>query len=760
MGTTEGQGLFSISETPNPQSIPINGRCHLRTQGGWCVVSVGGLPVHHYPAGDRIAEAYSIVCLVRAGFATQVEVGGAFGCSSRTVRRYLGRFQVQGMGGLDARPGWRPGISRLSSRRLSAISSLRASGISNRQIARRLKVTENAIRKVVRRLSEETPKKEQPFLSGMPPPPKETIPVPGVSPTVQSSRAPPSPVDTDAESPRTIDGDPTDRWMDRLLAAMGLLDDAAPLFRSGESLPRAGVLLALPPLIATGLFDVAKEVYGDLAPAFYGLRTTFLVLLLLALLRIKRPENLKEYAPGDLGGIFGLDRAPEVRTVRRKLARLAKAGRAEQFGRLMAQRRVAVRGKVLGFLYTDGHVRVYHGKHRIPKAFVAQMRMVLPATTDYWVNDQEGDPIFVLTAEANAGLTRMLPRLIKEIRPLVGRRRVTIVFDRGGWSPKLFKTLIAQRFDILTYRKEPIRKIPPAQFHPYRGRIDGRFLTYDLDDRNIRLLRGALRLRQVTRLTSSGHQTAIVTSRKDLSALVVAYRMFNRWKQENFFKYLREEFVIDALVDYSVEPADPERTVPNPARRRLRDTLRTAREKLAELQKAYGAAALKNPEVRRPTMRGFKIAHGKLAQAIRRVEERIAELRQKQKALPTHVPVSQAHPGETVKLSTERKHLTNILKMVAYQAESDLLALVRPAYARADDEGRTLIQSALTSEAELRVENKALHVTLSPLSSPHRTKAIGVLCEALNGMNSVFPGTDLRLHYAIRETRWAEKRTD
>jgi hypothetical protein len=557
-----------------------------------------------------------------------------------------------------------------------------------------------------------------------------------------------------------MDTDPTDRWMDRLLAAMGLLDDAAPLFRSGESRPRAGVLLALPPLIATGLFEVAKEVYGDLAPAFYGLRSTFLILLFLSLLRIKRPENLKEYAPGDLGGVFGLDRAPEVKTLRRKLARLARAGRAERFGLLLAQRRVAERGKVLGFLYLDGHVRVYHGKHRIPKAHVARMRLALPATTDYWINDKRGDPLFVLTAEANAGLARMLPQLTREIRPLVGRRRVTIVFDRGGWSPKLFKRLVADGFDILTYRKAPMRKIPPAQFSRRSGRVDGRFLRYVLDDRNIRLLKGSLRLRQVTRLTDSGHQTAIVTSRTDLSALVVAHRMFERWRQENFFKYLREEYMIDALVDYAVEPADPERTVPNPARRRLQKTLRTARDRLAELQKDYGAAALENPEERRPTMRGFKIAHGKLAQAIRVVEDRLRTLRQKYKELPARVPVRQAHPGEVVKLSTERKHLMNIIKLVAYQAESDLLASIRPAYARADEEGRTLIQSALASAAVLRIEGQDLRVTLEALSSPHRTQAVATLCELLNKMGSVFPGTNLRLCFAVSEPRWPKKRTD
>jgi hypothetical protein len=73
-------------------------------------------------------------------------------------------------------------------------------------------------------------------------------------------------------------------------------------------------------------------------------------MLLMALLRIKRPEALKEHSPGALGCILGLDRAPEVKTLRRKLARLAAVGRAADFGRALAQRRIAQRGQALGFL--------------------------------------------------------------------------------------------------------------------------------------------------------------------------------------------------------------------------------------------------------------------------------------------------------------------------------------------------------------------------------------------------------------------------
>ena len=131
----------------------------------------------------------------------------------------------------------------------------------------------------------------------------------------------------------------------------------------------------MPALVASDVINCAHAIYGSIGPAFFGLRTTIVALVLMALLRIKRPEGLKEHPPDALGRILGLDRAPEVKTLRRKLQRLAALGRSTQFGRALAEHRVAARGALMGFLYVDGHVRVFHGKATLPKAHVAQMRL-------------------------------------------------------------------------------------------------------------------------------------------------------------------------------------------------------------------------------------------------------------------------------------------------------------------------------------------------------------------------------------------------
>ena len=79
--------------------------------------------------------------------------------------------------------------------------------------------------------------------------------------------------------------------------------------------------------------------------------------------------------------------------------------------------------------------------------------------------------------------------------------------------------------------------------------------------------------------------------------------MFERWRQENFFKYMREEFLLDALVDYRIEPEDPTRTIPNPDHRALNKQIRAARIELAAIEREYGAAALDNNEQHRGAAR-------------------------------------------------------------------------------------------------------------------------------------------------------------
>ena len=399
-----GQIALELPSSQTAEAVIVNERCIIRVAGDQRVVVIAGMPLHHYNADDKVAEAYAMVLLANSGFARQNEIARAFGCSERTVRRHQKRYDRGGMAALATRSGWRPGRRRITNKRMQIIGRMNADGLSNCEIARRLGVTEKAIRKQVGpaklpiqevlplHLKEDTSKQTA-----------ETEEQPEENRQAEES---------DAPMPMSLDTNPLDRTLDRFLACLGLLDDAAPLFGEASAVKGAGVMFA-------------------------------------------------------------------------------------------------------------------------------------------------------------------------------------------------------------------------------------------------------------------------------------------------------------------------------------------------KLEQAYGAAAADNPQTSRPTIRGFKIAHARLGKQLRAARNHLDELLAKRRALPTRVEVRDVSEGAVIKLATERKHLSNIIKMVAYQVESDLISLLRPHYVRADQEGRTLLHELFNASADIEVKGDELCVTLSPLSAPHRTLAVQALSESLNEITTKFPGTNLRLRFHV-----------
>lgn len=232
----------------------------------------------------------------------------------------------------------------------------------------------------------------------------------------------------------------------------------------------------------------------------------------------------------------------------------------------------------------------------------------------------------------NAGLTAVLEAIVSQAKKLVPEgQRLTVLFDRGGWSPKLFARLHGLGVDIITYRKGKRRPLPRSHFSEHKVAEDGQEKTYWLCDQP-RARVGRLRprrkgrrpvgepeylwLRQVTVLREDGRQTVIVTNRTDLTAVEVVQRLFRRWRQENYFKYMEAEFALDALVEYGVEEVSEEVTRPNPQCKRVGKERQEAREEVRRLQAQLGAEAQANEEQQRPTMRGFKIAQASLRQQL------------------------------------------------------------------------------------------------------------------------------------------------
>jgi hypothetical protein len=562
-------------------------------------------------------------------------------------------------------------------------------------------------------------------------------------------------------------GNGATRSLERMAAAMGELESAPIEFQATCDVAQGGVLLALPALLAAGLLRGTPEFY-QLPRGFYGIESIFLLLGLMALVRIRSLEQLRYQAPGEWGKLLGLDRIPEVRTLRAKLKLLCKdLGQAMRWNAALAQEWIARQNATELYFYCDGHVRVYHGDQTaLPRHYVARERLCLRATTDYWINAMDGQPFLYVNKEVDPGLIATLKQDVipwlegkvtktpEQERRLAEDARAhwfTIVFDREGYSPEFFEQMWKKRIAILTYHKFPQDDWRREEFVAYSVELaGGETVTLQLAERGAQLS-NKLWLREIRKLSESGHQTSILTTNFQATMPTLAASLFARWSQENFFRYMREHYSLDRLIEYGTEPVPDAISVVNPQWRKLDSQIRSQAGKRHRLAAQFGALAL-SEEPSEAEIDRFQQRKGQLREEIQTRDLEIDKLKQIRKSTPHHVAVKELPEEDRfTRLRTERKHFIDTLKMIAYRAESSMASLLREHLARGGDDARALLRQIFQAEADLTPDLGAntLTVRLHHLTQAAHDRAIEKLLEDLNATQTVFPGTELILVFKL-----------
>src|SRR5450631_2100555 len=403
-------------------------------------VFLRGELVYAWDVGDVALRRLAAVRLVAIKAARVADVAAAFGIDAGTLWRWGQQLSATGVAGLVPDKRGPKGPSRLIDDMARDIRVRRSRGASIRAIASAVGVSTDTVR---RALPAPAPAPQQATPTEEPQPgPKADLPVL------------PAPAGRDGE---------------RAAARWGKLTHAEPVFAPAARVPLAGLLLAIPALEATGLLGCATTVFGSLRNGFYGLDTMLLEGVLRALAGEPRAEGSTRIDPAALGRILGLDRGPEVKTIRRNITDLAATGRADELLAAMAAAHVARLDKsnpdLLAVFYVDGHVRAYQRGAKVAKTHLSRLKFPAPATVETWVSDASVDPVLVVMADPSASLAMELHRLLPDLRRAVGDdRRVLVGFDRGGWSPALFAHMDAQGFDVLTRRKGLAEDVDPTLF--------------------------------------------------------------------------------------------------------------------------------------------------------------------------------------------------------------------------------------------------------------------------------------------------------
>ena len=548
---------------------------------------------------------------------------------------------------------------------------------------------------------------------------------------------------------------------ERMAAALGLLKNAVTRFEPCRDVELGGLLAGLPALCSNGLLSGLGR-HLSLPSGFYSALHILVVLGSMALARIRRPEGLRHVSPGELGKVMGLDRVPEVRTLRQKIAVLAEQGTPEKWMRELSRTWMEADPQEAGYLYVDGHVRVYHGSQvLLPRRYVSRERLCLRGTTDYWINDALGRPFFVVSKAVTDGmaatlLAEIVPELLASVPaqpsqaelaadPLL--HRFVVVFDREGSSHHLLSKLWEQRIGAITYRKAVKDLWPEGEFLETEVPVPGGGTTcMKLASRQTVVSAGeaSIPVLEVRRLTQTGHQTAIITTARRLADPVIAGRMFSRWCQENFFGYMMQHYDIDGLVQYGGEEIPGTVEVVNPTWRTLDKGVKDNLRRIRKLQAELGAATL------RPDGGDIQ-ARAERVQDIQRLETDTNDLRNQRRTTPNKVTLASLPENERPRqLVPLGKMLTDTVKMIAYRAETALVGLLRPHLAK-EEEARALVRELFVSSADLEpnAQENTLTVRIHRMACPAHDKAISALLADLTSTAFCHPETGARLIYEL-----------
>lgn len=566
----------------------------------------------------------------------------------------------------------------------------------------------------------------------------------------------------------------TTNVFDRVLASIGGSNSGVQTrFERCEDVRSGGVLLALPALLCCGLLRHCERFF-NLPKGYYSLVNIFLLLGMMSLNRVNSIEQLRLCPPGEWGKLLGLDRSPCVKTLRKKLKGItANEESVKGWSSTLSKDWIeteSLKETAGGTLYyVDGHLRVYHGSQtKLPRHYVARQRLCLRATSDYWVSQADGQPVFKVNTVVDPGLLTVLeeqivPQLLEDVPdqrseeqlkedPYLSRFR--LVFDREGYSPGFFTRMWEKRIACQTYRKGSYEPWAEEEFVGTEVKLKtGQLVQWKLAERGVRI--GSKKtemiwVREVRKLTEKGHQTAILSTQYYADIESVAQEQFGRWSLENFFRYARKSMNIDALVDYQLESIPETVKVVNPAWRELDGQVRKRAAKLATIKGEFANHTLQGT-IEKDKVEAFLERKEQLIHQISEQTTQLESLKTQRREQKRKIPVSELPQEDSFQgLCHRSKHFIDIIKLIAFRGETMLSEILREKInLHHQDEVRALARQIFQTEANLIPDPgaKTLTVEVHAMSTPKEDTALEHLCAELTETQTKYPGTEMTLVY-------------
>ena len=608
-------------------------------------VFLNGHLTARYACDDKGTERIIATQLAEVLSLSDRRIAAAFGIHAVTLSRYAGQVRSGGAAALMPRKTGPKGPSKMTARLEERCRSLREEGLSFRGIAKRVSRSDRQISHVsVAALFKaiQAEPKQQPL-------PCDRV---GVVP--------------EAEPPAS---------------------SMAVAFSEPRETRYAGALMLYSALAQLDVWGVFRQLGADVGPTRrFGWAQTLATIVFCFALRFRSIEDFKNARRRDFGALIGEDHGPSVLSMRTKIKALAESADPVAISRGLFQRYLAIEPVWEGLYYIDGHFCPYYGQHPTPRGWDAKRGLAVPGHTDVYIHDARGRALFFFSRPLNDSLARAIPGAVEEIRRAHGAGPFTLIFDRGGYSGDAFRFLEAQGIGFITYLKgrKARRRYPEKLFRPGWFFFEGERHVYRLFEKKTHVA-GAGLIRTVLFQGDDGHQIPVLTNLAPSSkAVKVVHCLRLRWRQENDFKYLREHYAVDQIIQYGADGETQDRLVLNPRRKAIKEEVRALALQVQTLEAQLGRAFNGNDESHRPTARGIKIAHGRLRREIAQKRQALTRLENRLQRTPSQISAEKVGRTRSI-LREDRRLVINALKIAACNAEKLLVHRFDQAYEQPKD---------------------------------------------------------------------------
>ena len=417
----------------------------------------------------------------------------------------------------------------------------------------------------------------------------------------------------------------------------------------------------------------------------------------------------------------------------------------------------------VGLLYFDEHFLPYYGIEHIPAGFFSQRRLAIGGNHQFWTHDPNGHPFFVITTSARLKLREMIPNLISRAREITGRKRLTIVFDRGGYDIKLFETI--NKYKTVTFitwakyvNEKTLNQIPEDKWQNFSVTTDKEKVKYKLYGTTKIIKEGRTKTNQGRKLKTlkvrmivlwrlkTNKKTALYTNDFKSPIEQLAFPMAQRWgAQENIFQKMMRRYNLNYHPGYYLEELINQPLVDNPKRKKLKKIIKELELSIIK-EKSNLATRMLNLKNVNISVEKYRQRQVKSLGKITEKQKELDNLKRELETLPPKVSILEVLAGEKMsQFDLEKKKIYDVIQIAAYNSEQMILDLLKKHYHNKRDIEQ-ILDKIINHGGAIKLYNGKLYVLLDPIVTPrYRRAAIG-LCQEINQMQ---PRTNDKFRFPI-----------